>query len=286
MPPLKIHTWGGLGSQLFAVALAFDAREKFPRRKIKIVLHTGGVTLRLPEVTDLFPGWDYEYVSDFEVSSIESAKKKNATVLQQFKRRFVARAKAVVISSRIIVNCNDDLEYSHLRFWTLACRGHYSYRYVNLNFYELLESALQNCRSIENQEFGDCLTIHYRLGDLLTLDRKNPVSASSIFSESTKLLSVSKFDSLVVLSDSPEVARDVFSRNTLKKLFAPSFNTIEVMSCAISSIYFLGTSSKVSFWIAAIRSSKLKIHSSLPKSNRTQMKYMLGSETELIHYYE
>ena len=285
MPPLKIHTWGGLGSQLFAIALAFDAREKFPRRKIKIVLHTGGVTLRLPEVTDLFPGWDYEYVSDFEVSSIESAKK-NTTVLQQFKRRFFARVKAVVISSRIVVNCNDDLEYSHLKFWTLACRGHYSYRFVNRNFYELLDTALQNCISIENQEFGECLTIHYRLGDLLTLVQKNPVSESAIVSESSKLLSVSKFDSLVILSDSPEVARDVFSGNTLKKLFAPSFNTFEVMSCAISSIYFLGTSSKVSFWIAAIRSSKLKIHSSLPKSNRTQMKYMLGSETELINYYE
>ena len=285
MPPLKIHTWGGLGSQLFAVALAFDAREKFPKRKIRIVLHTGGVTLRLPEVTDLFPSWDYEYVSDFEVSSIESAKM-NAAVLKRFKRRFVERVKAVVIFSRLIVNCNDDLEYSNLRFWTLACRGHYSYRYVNLNFLESLETALHNCRSIENQEFGDCLTIHYRLGDLLTLDKKNPVSANSIFSESSRLLNISKFDSIVVLSDSPEVARDVFSGIALKKMFAPSFNTFEVMNFAISSIYFLGTSSKVSFWIAAIRSSKLKIHSSLPKSNRTQMKCMLGSETKLIHYYE
>jgi hypothetical protein len=285
MPPLKIHTWGGLGSQLFAVALAFDVREKFPRRKIKIVLHTGGVTLRRPEVTDLFPGLDYEYVSDFEVSSSESTKKK-ATVLQQLKRQFVARLKAVVISFRIIVNCNDDLEYSHLRFWTLACRGHYSYKYVNRNFYQLLEIALQKYRIIEKQEFGNCLTIHYRLGDLLTLDQKSPVSASLIFSEISKLLSVNEFDSLVLLSDSPEVARDIFNGNTLKKLFAPDFNTFEVMNCAISSIYFLGTSSKVSFWIAAVRSSNLKIHSSLPKSSRTQMKYMLGSETELIHYYE
>jgi hypothetical protein len=284
MPALKIHTWGGLGSQLFAVALAFDIRDKFPRRRIKIVLHTGGVTLRLPEVTDLFPVWDYEYISDFKGSPLNS-EEKNTKSVQKLFHRFVVRLKEIANYCRIIVNCNDDLEYSYLQPWTVACRGHYSHRLVNRSFYELLEEALQNYRSIENQEFGDCLTIHYRLGDLLTLAQKSPISANSIVSESSKLLGVREFDSLVVLSDSPEIAKEVFNRTTAKRLFAPSFNTLEVMSCATSSSYFLGTSSKVSFWIAALRSSKLKIHSSLPKSNRTQMKYMLGSEPDLIHYY-
>jgi hypothetical protein len=284
MPALKIHTWGGLGSQLFAVALAFDIRDKFPRRKIKIVLHTDGVTLRLPEVTDLFPGWDYEYISDFEGTSLDSVEKDTKS-LQNFIHQFKVWVKGIAIYCRIIVNCNDDLESSYLQHWTMACRGHYSHRFVNRTFYEFLEQGLTNYTSSQSQEFGECFTIHYRLGDLLTLEQKSPISANLIISESDKLLTAREFDSLVVLSDSPEIAKNIFSKTTRKKLFTPGFNTFEVMSCATSSSYFLGTSSKVSFWIAAIRSSKLMIGSSLPKSNQAQMKYMLGSESDLIHYY-
>ena len=46
---IYIHCWGGLGSQLFAWALYLDIERKFPKRRINLVLHSSGVTRRLPE---------------------------------------------------------------------------------------------------------------------------------------------------------------------------------------------------------------------------------------------
>ena len=66
LPPLRIHSWGGLGSQLFAIALAEELKVIFPKRSFKIVLHTGGVTRRLPEIVGLFPNFDYIYEDDFQ----------------------------------------------------------------------------------------------------------------------------------------------------------------------------------------------------------------------------
>ena len=47
---LRIHSWGGLGSQLFALSLIFDLVRKFPKKRIELIHHTAGVTRRLFEV--------------------------------------------------------------------------------------------------------------------------------------------------------------------------------------------------------------------------------------------
>ena len=56
--------------------MAEDFKAISPKRSIKIVLHTGGVTRRIPEVTELFPEYEYEYKEDFQQKSddlVESA---------------------------------------------------------------------------------------------------------------------------------------------------------------------------------------------------------------------
>lgn len=285
MPPLKIHVWGGLGSQLFAIALAADLRLKYPKRKIKIVLHTGGVTYRVPEVVELFPEWDYEYVSDFEVS-LHGPLKIQINRFSSIRHRLADLTKKFAIATRVLANCNDDFQYSQIRFWTLACRGHYSHRLIAGSFYDMLANALQVPGDNDLNGFIHSIGIHYRLGDLLTLEQKSPVPIESILSECERVMKARDLNSLVIFSDSPEIARRAFNVLRYSNITISNFNTLGVISSAIFSNYFLGTSSKVSFWVAAIRSKKLMLESSLPASNQAQMKIMLGQAVNLVHFYD
>ena len=56
---LRVHCWGGLGSQLFALAHAYELRKKFPKRKIMLFLHTSGVSERFSEL-DFFIGSNFK----------------------------------------------------------------------------------------------------------------------------------------------------------------------------------------------------------------------------------
>ena len=285
MPPLKIHVWGGLGSQLFAVALAADLKLKYPKREIRIVLHTGGVTFRVPEVVELFPEWDYEYVSDFEVS-LHGPLKSKINRFPSIRHRLAELAKRFAIATRILANCNDDFQYSQIRFWTLACRGHYSHRLIADSFYDMFANALRVPDDNHVKGFSHFIGIHYRLGDLLTLEQKSPVPTESILSECERVMKARDLDSLVIFSDSPEIARGAFDVLRYSNITTPNFNTVGVISSAIFSDYFLGTSSKVSFWVAAMRSKKFMLESSLPSSNQAQMKRMLGQAVNLVHFYD
>ncbi len=54
---LRVHCWGGLGSQLFALAHAYELHKKFPNRKILLLMHTSGVSERFSEL---------DFLGDFE----------------------------------------------------------------------------------------------------------------------------------------------------------------------------------------------------------------------------
>ena len=50
-PNIYIHCWGGLGSQLFAWILMAETKEKFKHRRVKLVMHESGITLRKSEIS-------------------------------------------------------------------------------------------------------------------------------------------------------------------------------------------------------------------------------------------
>jgi hypothetical protein len=274
-----------MGSQLFAVALAEDLRDRFPARRLKIVLHSGGVTLRLPEVSTLFPSWDYEFVSDFK-SDVSDFMSVNVFSFLNLKHFFRSAIRSVALSIGLVSECNNDSQVLKVRPWVLACRGHYSHRMVTPKFYDLLIEALRLSVEEESGKFENSFVVHYRLGDLLTLTDKSPISKESVVSEFEKMFKSNFFNDLVVLSDSPDIAKDFFAGSPSIPLKAPIFNTLQVMLCAISSSYFLGTSSKISFWVAALRAHDYMKCSSLPSSNRNQMESMLGKDCKVINYYD
>ena len=63
--PIRIHCWGGLGSQLYAWALFERLSIRFPKRKLRLVLHTSGVTRRASDLNDLFSVDELITLDDF-----------------------------------------------------------------------------------------------------------------------------------------------------------------------------------------------------------------------------
>ncbi len=49
LPALRVHTWGGFGSQLFTAYLILKLQRDIPQRSIVAVNHTSGVSRRTTE---------------------------------------------------------------------------------------------------------------------------------------------------------------------------------------------------------------------------------------------
>lgn len=282
--PLRIHTWGGLGSQLFAIELAQFLADKYPNRELTIFLHTGGVTRREPEIAALFPEYRYVIVDDF------SDKNSNARIQESplTKRLWsISRsgARKCIEILGLTANCNDDKSSLRIRPWVLSLRGHYSYRTINPEFLSLLKQLIELKRDSILPLPRNYCAIHYRLGDLLTLAEKNPISEESIRDEVFRVLSTHRFDSLIVLSDSPTEASIRLSGISQIEFVFPDFGTIDVIATSLHATYFIGTSSKISFWIAAIRSSTSSLDSSLPLVNDKQYKRMLLRKNGAVHQF-
>ena len=281
LPPIRIHTWGGLGSQLFSVAVCADLLKQFPSRSIQIVLHTGGVTRRIPEVVDLFPNFHYSYQEDFR-SRMNSPQSDSKS--KKFSLKVVI--KNILSKTGFISHCNDDISTQKLRPWVLSLRGHYSYRTITADFlFNLKDSILKKENTLELNNHSICC-IHYRLGDLLTLSDKKPISSFFVLSEFETVKERYDFSQLFVFSDSPAEAKRRFSEANTQSLEVPTLSTTEVIATSINADYFIGTSSKISFWIAGIRASVNHNESSLPKNNGDQYKGLVGNQMKLINTYD
>ena len=192
-PTVRIHSWGGLGSQLFAIALAKDFQAIFPKRSIVIVLHTGGVTRRLPEVVELFPDFDYQYQEDFQLKNNGSQKISN-----QSKFDLRIHLKKVINLIGFLADCNDDSSTNRLFPWVLSIRGHYSYRSIHPNFLSQLAEHCQSIEGVITTNLSKTCVVHYRLGDLLLISEKDPISAISVASEYLRVQSQIHYASLIV----------------------------------------------------------------------------------------
>ena len=280
LPPVRIHTWGGLGSQLFAIAIAEDFKAVFPNRSMKIVLHTGGVTRRIPEVAELFPEYEYQYEEDFQQTkkvAVESITSEGGVLRNTLKR--------ILSAVGLLAQCNDDRATKRLLPWVISIRGHYSYRTINSEF---MYRVAERCESINESKITNlkksCI-IHYRLGDLLVINEKNPISVQSVVSEYIKVQKKIETEELVVFSDSPSEARSRFSNLLSDEFLVFDSRTSLVIANAIRAKYFIGTSSKVSFWIAGLREVVYQSSSSLPSENVDQyIKSTVSNPTYLNPY--
>lgn len=245
-PPLRIHVWGGLGSQLFAVALTLDISKRFPNRELMLVLHSSGVTKRGPEIYELFPQFSYLEVDDFTTRETHDSQVKSFS-LQSVYRRLLRNC---AIFAGFLAEENDGHSRKVHR-WTLSVRGHYFHRIVDTDFLMLLDKRLDEVAGINIEEFRIKTVLHYRLGDLLELTNKSNIDPNRIVNV---ILAMKENSEVTLFSDTPEKAISLLKADSLESnIVTGYFSSVNTIWAASHAKTFIGTSSKISFWICLLR---------------------------------
>jgi hypothetical protein len=278
IPTLKVHSWGGYGSQLFTAYLVLLIQRKFPLRKIQIVLHTSGVTRRTTEFDFSVLGVCSKQVEDFQASSHNSP-------INRVSRRFrflvftKSLLKALLIKIRLVVLANDDDSFGKISLWTFSIRGHYTWLSLSEVEVQRLYALIFQNRSHIFHPTNDTL-VHYRLGDLITLQDKNPISPTRIRDILTKHQNSKGLGSLVVLTDSPIAALLEFVGDIPALANSSTLNCspLETISNCVRAEAFIGTNAKISLWATIFRLFLYNRKSSLPRELEWSRK--IGVEAE------
>ncbi len=261
---ISLHCWGGLGSQLFAWALAEQLLIKYPKKRIQIVFHTSGVTERSPEITFLSPSFELIYKNDYvkKSSNIDNGHNKKSSFKEGLKR--------LLDYLRIINSSDRSTSVSQIMPWTRSLRGHYSNGHVPLFIIERMQLKINeiygNATQADNRS-SNTLGIHYRLGDLLHLENKSFISPEVIGHVIKSLLKSKQIDRVIVYSDaikeSEAYLKDYLPEGT--EYFDSSiWNTLLILS---KNEYFIGSNSKISIWITLFQQSQvINSQSWLPQS--------------------
>jgi hypothetical protein len=247
--PIRVHCWGGLGSQLYALSLAHDLQIKFPKRKIELLLHTGGVTKRVSELGFIHNiDFDTIQINDFQIQDNEY--KNQAKLIEIIFKRTVVR---ILYFFKFIVSANSNTDFDKVYPWTISTRGHYFNREVSTDFYKYLLGHLKlGEKPIIRSEFE--IAIHYRMGDLLTLTEKSISPANKIIDAIREAKKNHNNIKINVYSDSPQIAKEtLLSVGLTDEFIVSDRSTIDVIRACVYADYFIGTGSKVSLWIVNIR---------------------------------
>lgn len=276
---VEVHCWGGLGSQLFALALIHDLEFRFPSRNFTLVLHSSGVTERAPEIANLPFPHNFKVVDDFS----QTGQSGETSSLRKVVRRIV---KKVVSGFGIVASGDTDLEFRKIRPWVRQIRGHYSRRTISNSFLIKLETFLNSALDGASSSSTD-IAIHYRLGDLLALAEKSPITVDRI---ATEVIRIQRHypGRISLFSDSPQTAFELLANMGVICDFSDSSReSLEVINLARSASYFIGTSSKISYWVVCLRHlSKNQVKSSMPSSDEQNLSPLIGGgASKLINYY-
>jgi len=281
-PKIRIHTWGGLGSQLYAVALAIEIKRIFPHRNIKFICHTSGVTQREPEIQ--FFSKTIHTKNDFNDGFL------NSSVVKRNNRQIVKNLLIKILNSTgIMQRCNNNKEFSKLKPWIVIIRGHYTG--VDISSHTALEILKKiDDVFVRNKQFdSDSLSLHYRLGDLISLKEKNPINSKLLSEIILKANKTYKSNKVYIYSDSIKVAQSELSKFFIEaEIILRQVSALETVHECVKSSIFIGTNSKISIWIAILRAASPNTKKSyLP----TDLKHMINHNhlfsyiTNSIIYY-
>jgi hypothetical protein len=264
--PIKVHCWGGFGSQLYALSVAIDLKSQFAKREIKIIFHTGGITHRKPEIGDLIGTFSYEIINDFKnLNELPSSKTKIRSLLRIF-------FSLIAVFTGFISRSNSDAEFKKIKPWVQTLRGHYSYRFQSKHTIKEIFTSQQ----IQLKDNIDVIGVQFRLGDLTALENKPPIDANRIATLINQINGPSF--SVNVYSDSPSKAISRLSSSGIHGI-PTDRNSLETVLDLFQAQYFIGTSSKISFWIIILRSFfGSPDNSYMPISNMEQLKFNIGED--------
>jgi hypothetical protein len=263
LPALRVHTWGGFGSQLFTAHLILKIKERYPVRRIKIVLHTSGVTKRLPEIIFDSLGVRTHLIDDHKRNrGLQGAKDSPRSA--GFNKSVRLKLLAMLEWSKLIQNANTDTSFESVRTWTLALRGHYTQLTLEKHLVGLLyEFLFSEFESHLYDKQG--LAIHYRMGDLLVLHNKSPIAPSRVEGVVEKLEQASLLNSILLTdSSSKDAACFLEKSKTLMYFKVENHESRATLRICAEADIFIGTNAKISIWAAIFRTFVFNKDSFLP----------------------
>lgn len=244
----KIHIWGGYGSQLNALYLHFILGQFHPHKNFELVFHSSGVTFREPEVLSIIGNMGWTFVDDYKFSE---------NLIQNHSKKFFVSLKSILSFFGFLSEARNLREIAKIKPWIRQIRGHYSDLEVHKRDLILfVETVLKfNVSELSERVSGDLLVCQYRLGDLVKLTDKSPISTQRIVDAIKEVCAVKNVNEIHVLTDSVLLARTAlegeldWEGEVHFECKAPA----DTLRAGILADYFIGTTSKISIWIAVVR---------------------------------
>lgn len=263
-PALRVHSWGGLGSQLFTAQLILKLKHRFPRRRIKVILHTAGVTRREAEFDFETLGVKVQQTEDF---NFRDKKSRDEVSFDKFQAGFFHLIKhfslLILRKFHFIISADDEANFALLRIWTFMIRGHYTQLTIEKDIVRELYELVSNQEKVSSRDEYKII-VHCRLGDLLKLSQKSPIDALRL-DTLLENLNVSP-QAVLVVTDSPFNEFMEYSTGTriLNNCQHGNFSSFETLDRCVLAQEFIGTSAKLSLWAAIFRHFLMNMNTYLP----------------------
>jgi hypothetical protein len=243
---LRIHCWGGLGSQLQALSFYLKVQSKFPNRNLQLILHTGGITERRSEI---------DFVSDrINLASIHDFKSKvgrtNANQLFSFDLRLIFKNFIRNILNHFRFVITDENRVMAIMPWTTQVRCSYSNIELSSDLIKNLGEIVQfPVENIDNNFIG----VHLRIGDLVALKPESLVDTSTINRLINNLDQKEKILNKVIVYSDSKLNLDSFNSLIDFTIELRNIDTLNTIFDLAGPRVFIGTNSKVSLWVAIFR---------------------------------
>jgi hypothetical protein len=158
--------------------------------------------------------------------------------------------KQSLINSKFLAILNDEATLNDLSKRVIDVRGHYSQLEISKEFLlEFLKShdiGSEDTATIKNDG-----SIHWRLGDLLEVRDKSQISLRRILSLVDKHKEIKQW---MIFSDSSQLESQQGNSQIPKHLiWQPKLDAEKTILANLATPVFIGTNSKMSFWIAIMR---------------------------------
>lgn len=265
LPALRVHTWGGYGSQLFTAYLLLKLKQSFPDRRIRAINHTSGVTRRVTEFDFDLIGIRVIQNEDFKIKKVSDDEleipSKHSKHLKDYFRAYANKTLKIM---KIVVDANNDKSFDSIKPWTFAIRGHYTNLRLQSDVVRDLYGTIVDSR-MSSECCRSKIVIHYRLGDLISLKQKSPVNPDKIDAVLSSVFSNDHTPLLLTDSSSAEFSTFVSKTRFLKKCEPRTLNPENTLLECVEAGIFIGSNAKLSLWGAIFRQFILQKTSYLPR---------------------
>jgi hypothetical protein len=254
---VKVHVWGGIGSQLHAIFLLKSLQSYFPKKHFVFFHHEyKNYPFRMstlePEVRFFYPGHTYCVSRDIQMPSpvVESIGAMRAFLLKDRFANFLSK-KVLRRTLYAIGLYWEPKSFQLIPKLPRVCTdivGHYSELRFPISLYdELLNKITPISKSAT-------FFVHYRSGDL-NLFGKTEISFSRIVNLLGNL-STSPGESLIVYSENEFMSQEDsahLSKRFLLENIGIDLGVENFFTQSVNAGNFIGTNSKASLWIAMLR---------------------------------